>query len=308
MATITGDDVGFTTVISSPAGAARSNQSVINLRQPTATNPGEAELVAPNFSIRAQVFLEGKSGESVAGWRFGFIQLKFVTTDWAHYRGPTKDDGDVFVALDRPHVRAKQLCRDTYLPDEAPYTNGPPVFYDPDQTGAPLTGGRWVRILVAGTTIPDSGELELAVDFADSPGRSYPLRESNTLFTPPRDNFLREVQTEAAFITLFAAREPGPGAGGAFHFLRHVYWNVRWQARFTRDAAGVIAVERSHEMELNVQRHSQTGVPNDWRFRPHITDTKLPVCNTVMRNAFGDPKRKQYSRHWRNWHVGHPVT
>ena len=41
-------------------------------------------------------------------------------------------------------------------------------------------------------------------------------------------NFLREVQLEFHFLTVFSARDPL----GAFTHLAHFYWNVHWQARF----------------------------------------------------------------------------
>ena len=74
---------------------------------------GAARLVAPEVRATAVVTLKGAPGDDVSLWRFGFIQLKFITDEWAHYRGATEADGSMFLALDRPPARPQQLCRDS---------------------------------------------------------------------------------------------------------------------------------------------------------------------------------------------------
>jgi len=75
---------------------------------------GVADLTSRRINAQASVVLTGTPGERVDFYRFGFIQLKFITDDWAHYRGPTPVDGSVFLAMDRPPARPQQLCRDAY--------------------------------------------------------------------------------------------------------------------------------------------------------------------------------------------------
>ena len=53
-------------------------------------------------------------------------------------------------------------------------------------------------------------------------------------------NFLREVQLEFHFCTILALMDPDPSSEvralldleNAFRYLKHVFWNVHWQAKF----------------------------------------------------------------------------
>ena len=74
---------------------------------------GAARLVAPEVRASAVVTLKGTPGDDVGLWQFGFIQLKFITDEWAHYRGVTEADGSMFFAADRPPARPQQLCRNS---------------------------------------------------------------------------------------------------------------------------------------------------------------------------------------------------
>ena len=92
----------------------------ITLVQPgtTGMNPhaavtGAVNLTSPEIHAIAGVTVRGTPGEDVSFWRFGFIQLKFITDEWAHYRGDTPAEGSIFVAMDRPPARPQQLCRDS---------------------------------------------------------------------------------------------------------------------------------------------------------------------------------------------------
>ena len=103
MADVTPDDVVLVT--------SRSNDPVtINLihvdgetrptrgsKAPILKN-GAARLVAPEVRATAVVTLKGAPGDDVSFWRSGFIQLKFITDEWAHYRGATEADGSMFLA------------------------------------------------------------------------------------------------------------------------------------------------------------------------------------------------------------------
>jgi hypothetical protein len=87
-----------TIAISTPGG----HKNAIKFNYDGSPQIGEAVFKSPWINARAQMILHGKAGESAAGWKFGFIQLKFVSTDWAYYRGKHNADGSCFVALDRP--------------------------------------------------------------------------------------------------------------------------------------------------------------------------------------------------------------
>jgi hypothetical protein len=254
---------------------------------------GRVVLESPWIRARAHMILRGSPGEVVTGWKFGCIQLKFVSTDWAYYRGPTNADGSVFVALDRKPARQQQLCRDT--------DPGSSMFYETEAVGPPVAAGR--RTLVLGpTTLPASGQLAVQVDYADRPRRTHPLSWRNTNFAPSKVNYLHEVQLEAAFATIFGANDPA----GRFHPLKHFYWNVQGQCRFRRGPSGAFVITDHPLVRLHVQGHVQDGSPHDGRFAGHTTDTGLPVCNTVIDAARASPVVK-YSSVWSNFDVKHPV-
>jgi hypothetical protein len=65
---------------------------------PAAAVSGAIEIKFPDIYALAKVTVQGTPGEDIGLWRFGFIQLAFINTDWAHYRNPDPADGSVFVA------------------------------------------------------------------------------------------------------------------------------------------------------------------------------------------------------------------
>jgi hypothetical protein len=131
MADVTPNDVVVTTWRGAGASAI-----VLN---PGAGIGGTATLTTPDIHASAQVTVHGAPGEDVSFWRFGFIQLKFITDDWAQYRGNTSGEGSIIVAMDRPPARPQQLCRDSaevqgllQTLQSFPFL-GPPVFYYPER-------------------------------------------------------------------------------------------------------------------------------------------------------------------------------
>jgi hypothetical protein len=221
------------------------------------------------------VVLRGRAGESLAGWALGYIQLKFIATDYARYRGNTVAEGSVRV------TRSNQiLCRDT---DEA----SPELWYDPITMG--IVGTRGTRVLPAGTVLPASGEFTLTSGLWDAPGRSFDHAVRNTLTRT--DNSLHHIDIGLQFCAMLTAREPG----GRYHVLKHFYWNVRWEAHFQRDRAGVpqVRIPADH-FQLNIQRQVHSGVPNDARFRGRELDARLPISNTISRR----PDRVHPARDW----------
>jgi len=236
----------------------------------------------------------GSPGERVGGWRFGFIQLKHITTEWAVYRGTARNEGSILAAMDRPPARTVQLCRDRH----SEHDHG--VFYNPErEVSNPATA--WTdstHWLAQNVTVPDDGFIFIEVSMGDEPGREYPLIERNTRTTPPRDNYLYQLESRAAYICVLVAQEPG----GNFHFLKHCYWNVHWQATLNRTPSGTFSF-RNRSGGINVQARIHSGEPNDARFRGRLT-APLPNCNQLMRQAFRHPRRLRCSPVWQRWHVG----
>jgi len=268
-------------------------------RQPTTGHRGTVKLdldVSAGFT--GQFVIEGTPGENVAGWKVGFIQLKHTTTEWADYRGVTPSDGSIFAAMDRPPARTQQLCMDcgpTYRP-----------FYDTELPMTSPTGG-WSTdrtiVFSQGMVIPPRGPLEMTVSHSDAPGREYEIALPNTKFTPPRDNYVRSLESRAAFITLLTAQDPQ----GRYHFVKHMYWNVIWRAHFRWNAAARQLEKTDQSGGVNFQGQAHSGIPSDDRFatslRRSVPGESLQLCNPLANAAFNHPGRLTYSNQWETWQI-----
>src|SRR5262245_9691295 len=63
---------------------------------------------SPTIDADGSMRLTGLAGEDVSGWTLGFIQLKYIGTNHARYRGATVRDGSALVTHSNQIV-----CRDT---------------------------------------------------------------------------------------------------------------------------------------------------------------------------------------------------
>jgi hypothetical protein len=128
---------------------------------------GTVNLTSPDIHAKATVTVRGAPGEDVSFWRLGFIQLKFITDEWAHYRGDTPAEGSSFVAMDRPPARTQQVCRDsagTISPlARLPYLE--PLFYYAEEGMQGLFGDRITGILPLGTKLPATGKINLVFTY-----------------------------------------------------------------------------------------------------------------------------------------------
>jgi hypothetical protein len=269
---------------------------------------GAARLVAPEVRATAVVNLKGAPGDDVSLWRFGFIQLKFITDEWAHYRGVTETDGSMFLALDRPPARPQQLCRDSNGTigrfERFPFL-GSPVFFGAETVLSPLApiGRRANGFLPLNTKIPAGGAMLITILFGDSPERFHELTKDNPQFTPPRNNILYSLYSGSAYATMFAVQK---GPGTPIVVMKSFQWNVRWRAHFRTDAAGFLqqVPGRGDVLDVNIS-HVVTGPPNDPRFQNSILDTNLPNCVAVIQEAFADRRAMHTSKKWEDWDVTH---
>ncbi len=305
------------TVTASVSPPTKTGASAITITQPGATDArgdvypnGNVDLTSPSIDSVATVTVTGTPGENLGYFKFGFIQLKFITDDWAQYRGPTTADGSVFLAMDRPPARPRQLCRDTYtIPNrdgDAPIV-GPIIFYDGDKIITPVITPAVARkavIFPLTFVMPASGSVTVGITYRDSPERPFDVVKQNTKFTPARTNFINSLQTGAAYATVFAIQK---GPASPVEPLYSFQWNVRFRAHFGRDTAGNVVqlpARSGDVMDMNVS-HVFEGGPTDPHFRPSaVTDTTLPVCATVAKNAFNNPVLHM-SRKWEEWKVKH---
>jgi hypothetical protein len=308
MATVSPSDVVLNIV-------KNSDPSVIDVIQPGGPDPnaagktllaGAAWLKAPEIEARATVPIRGKAGEDLSLWRIGFIQLKFITTDWAHYRGDKPEEGSIFLAMDRPPSRQPGYCRDTLASDSLTGTLertpfiGPIIFYYPEQgLGSGNFADLSTAVLPLGTTIPASGRLNIKLRFTDQPQRFYDLRKVNNKAT--KFNWMYSLMNSAAYATVLAVQK---GAGKPIEALKSFQWNVRWRAHFERKGGlTVLKVPKQagDVTDMNISHHVNGG-PADVSIRAALLDTHLPHCNAVIREAHKKPVLLE-SKNWEDWKV-----
>lgn len=241
-----------------------------------------AEFNSPWIDATGSVPLRGAPNEDVSGWTVGFVQLKFIGTDYTRYRGRTSSQGSMLV------TRSNQIvCRDT---DE----DTPELWYDPIAWG--IHGGRGTRQMPAGTRLSATGELTLTSLLQDAPSRHHQATRLNRATRV--DNFIHHSEIELHFCTMFVVQEPParPGATGRFHPIRHFYWNVRFEQMFEPQPSGVPLIGRTRVQEINIQRKIHSGLSNDPRFRGKEFDMRLPISNVVSRR----PHRIHEAADWRH--------
>jgi hypothetical protein len=230
---------------------------------------------AHSITAVGSVVLRGREGEQLGGWALGYIQLKFIATDYARYRGNTVAEGSAKVSRSN-----MILCRDS---DEGTDE----LWYDPIEDG--IVDGHGTTALAEGTVMPASGQITLTSNFGDSPGRPFDNLVKNTITNA--DNFLYHADIGLQFCTMLTARDPDDN----FRVLKHFYWNIRWEAHFQRDAAGIPQVRRPPDhFQLNIQRTVHSGVPDDPRFKGREFDNTLPISLTVS----GRPEQLRFARDW----------
>lgn len=240
--------------------------------QPTITDragpPIGFDFNSPTIDANATLKLRGTAGENVAGWTLGFIQLKYIGTDHARYRGATTRQGSALVSSSNTI-----LCRDTDI-------GSTEVWYDSLAAGG-TTGPTGTNKLAAGTVLAADGSLDLPAHLFDQPHRGRDSVRPNGVVTGNPDNFLRYAVAELLFCTMLVAQEPG----GAFHLLKHFYWNVIWEQTFRNDAAGKVVADKAIRLQQNLQRKVHSGSPNDAKFSGREFDLSLPVSNTISRRT-----------------------
>jgi len=223
--------------------------------------------------------LTGSPGDNPAGWTLGMIQLKWISTDWAHYVGRNPGDGSSFLQMARPPARIPGLCRDTVTAGQILMDNNP---------------GHDRTVAAAGDPFP----IAMSAAYTDSPSRPFPLSRTNSM--TGKTNFLFEAQTEAHYYTVLTLMSPA----GVFQHLKSVYWYVHWQDRFKptnyADLHARWEIHQSGGPRSNDTRPSGVidGGPADPRFATVATLPNAPNCNDVAGNAFDHPNIRENMDLW----------
>jgi len=233
---------------------------------PDAGPPIGFDFKSPKIDAYASMRLTGAAREAVANWTLGFIQLKYIGTNRAHYRGATVQQGSAMVTHSNQIV-----CRDTDIASVE-------VWYDSLNAGG-TTGPAGTNKLAAATVLPPTKFLDVRAHLFDQPSRWWPSVHTNTLVAGRPDNFLNYAVVELLFCTMLVAQDPA----GKFRMLKHFYWNVIWEHTFKRNAAGTVVLDKAIRLQQNVQSHIHSGNPGDPKFFGKEYDLTLPVSNTVSR-------------------------
>lgn len=238
--------------------------------KPTVTpDPGPPvgfDFHSPTIDADGSMRLIGAAGEDVANWTLGFIQLKYIGTNHARYRGATVRDGSALVTHSNQIV-----CRDTDV-------GSVEVWYDSLNAGGTV-GPMGTNKLAAGTVLPAAKTLDVRAHLFDQPSRWWPPVHSNTIVAGNPNNFLHYAVVELLFCTMLVAQDPA----GNFHMLKHFYWNVIWEHTFKLNGAGAVVPDRATRLQQNLQKPTHSGNPRDPKFLGKEFSLLLPVSNTVSR-------------------------
>jgi hypothetical protein len=245
--------------------------------------------VARPIDMRGQCRITGDPSDNPVGWTLGFIQLQWIETNWGYYQGQTDLDGSCFLQRDRPPARPTQVCRDTFADGGILFDNNP---------------GHDRTVIGARTPLPS----DMTALFSDAPFDFYPLKRTNT--RTRKINFLREVQLEFHFCTILALMDPDPALQfralldleKAFRYLKHVFWNVHWQAKFLptnfADITAPWTITRTGGALGNSVNVSPTfdGRPTDSRFAGIGAALLAPNCGRAMAAARAVPNTRENLR------------
>ncbi len=279
-----------------------------NPKLPTvAAVSGAIQVEFPDIYALATITVRGTPGEDLGFWRFGFIQLGLINSDWAHYRNAASSDGSVFVARDRTPALDQRLCRDSVAKtgvsgafETFPFI-GPIIFYDPETPINDWWNRRVTGFLPLGTKIPASGKLSFTILFSDSPAPHWwGLNRVNN--KTMRINQLYSLQYSREFATMLAFQK---GPGKPIEVLKSFQWNVRWRAHFTMNAGRIVQLPTrpGDVMDMNISQ-VVNGTPNDPRFQFRVLDTSLPICNAQIASAVKNQVIRESKTH-EDWKVAH---
>ena len=283
-----------------PTAALGVSHILINQRpgvSPPVLFGAEARFSSTGIILSGQVTLLGNAPHLPGAWWAGFIQVEWVETNWAYYRGKDKVDGSLLVQMGRAPARLRQACRDTLDAPVRQPVNG--IFYGPPNYVWPATSNARYQESAAPGTVP----VTLNPRHRDFPFDQKPLVRRNA--KTGKVNFLSEVQLEFHFCTMLAVRDEA----GLFAILKHLYWNLRWQAKFepSNFAMAASAAGWKPPTVEALGTGANVGVihdgrPLDARFGGVVTALQASNCNAVANAAERNPIIRE-SNQWDNFDV-----
>lgn len=266
--------------------------------KPLVIRMGDVSFESTGLGLSGTVTLQGSATDSPADWAAGFIQLQFVETNWAYYRGQVNNDGCALIQVGRSPARHRQACRDTLdFPHPQPVND---IFYGPP--GVSLVGG--ANLKFQDSVNAGSFPIALRPRHIDYPSERKRLIRTNSKTGKP--NYLQATQLEFHFCALLAVRDPA----GRFHILQHLYWNVRWQATFQARPSTPVpnspVVWSTPQVVAAGTGATVSAVYNgnslDPRFSTLATTLQMGNCNAVASTAEANPIIRE-SNLWQTFDV-----
>jgi len=224
-----------------------------------------------------------KKGDNPAGWTLGIIQIEWIETNWAIYRGQYNADGSCFLQRARPPARPVQGCRDTRNPGG--------IFYD-FQTDN-------VTVAAAGQPFP----VQMTVGFKDGPGDAYPLKRLNS--QTGKDNYLWKAQLEYHFCTVLSLRNPN---ASRYIHLKHLLWYLHWQVKFQPTNFSNLGAQWTITPDGGAGANGghvgglYDGGPTDTKFISILTVPGVANCNGLAQTAASAPNTRESSE-WSGFNV-----
>ncbi|HET6420848.1 MAG TPA: hypothetical protein VFG19_11860 [Geobacteraceae bacterium] len=237
------------------------------------------------LSLTGECQIKGERDDDPDGVTLGMIQLQWVETSWAIYRGQNNTDGSCFLQRARPPARPVQGCRDTRLADEI-------FFNGPNCTSS---------VAAANQPFP----VKMTAVFEDSPSSYYPLMRVNS--QTGKENYLWEVQLEFHFCTVLSLQFPNVES---YKHLKHLLWSLHWQARFKPTNFSNLRaqwdIKPASDAGANDARVSDVydGGPTEKKFTNILVASHIKNCLALAQDAAKAPNSRE-SRIWEDFDVRH---
>jgi len=209
------------------------------------------------FSFQGHVKVALGPGDSLQGWRFGWVQLGRQNSLGMFYAGRRRSEGSVAILPSRTMTTDYVLDAATSKDPTAPLSVLP--FHNVPQFTV------------------ESGEV--LTKYGDHPAAMADLKMHN--FATGVTNFLFQIVDDSDFWTLLTARDKE----GHFHHLAHVHWGVHQEVTFNWRNGRAQVAQRGSRFTMGIPAK---GAPTDPTIKPTLASvgpTMAPIMNDVLNDA-----------------------
>jgi hypothetical protein len=196
-------------------------------------------------------------GDSLSGWKVGFMQIIYQSVSITRYSGRTPTEGSI-ICDDRPAISSGPLL-DCLNKNTIPWVNT-------DRTGL-FTGGT------------SSGKAA-AINTQDHPSTGAPLAMKNRATSVY--NFLYDFRQEQEFWTILTAMDPA----GARQYLGYCHWRVVHKVDFIWPNAAPQSTNWGAFTRLDQDKGQFVpGAPTEADLQPILANPVGPIANDVLRKS-----------------------